>query len=726
MADKSLSTIAQELWQGFGNNPRNVETFDTLANVFPPAMLYRGAKTLANTDYSAIKDALMGKYQISQTPKQDLQRAGQAITDLGFGAMDVAPALPLVKPALKAAAPYVAEAGVRKLVGLEEKYGLPTSPYHNVVKPEGNLNFAPRIKEQLKGPEKQSATSFFGQMKNIPGSSEQSLKEMVERIGDPTTVMTKEQFENSLNPSRYDKIDMTEYSGANLDDLIEHHIDTAIDYTDDMDVMYNLGVPDQHHELVNGLMWGDLNYSELTARDKEALRQYAGVAEEDLLNNPDPDAYFASKMEDAYRQSHHEVAYDMAISAAEDDIINNGGDILHSGQPKWDRYQRLVPMDQEGYFEIGVMHPEYQGEYRHYSGAPKGTIGHVRGTLTEEPTIITGGVEVPNNTYVIEEIQSDAQQTSAQKGPLRQVHGVLFKSAVQDAIEKGADRIYLPTSEAIVRPITGDRGEKSLDLYKRIYDKEVKQQGLDELASIPGVEVRPVNGLKPGTDDEVQYYYEIEMSPEAKDYLIKGEGFKTPGYAAGGLVASDYDEEQIDQMSDEIFNFAKGGKVSTQPHENEYVTKAARYGRKGQYQMANLIGIKPEVEFATVIPEKYFPANEQHNARGDAMRHMLLQAQLMQKYGETPAKVIGWLHENLSGPQAEAEEAMDVYNDQLGREIGRVATDKADMAYRALQAIEKQKAKTLTSEQMGAGYAEGGLVYNDEEINNLANQLFGA
>jgi hypothetical protein len=32
----------------------------------------------------------------------------------------------------------------------------------------------------------------------------------------------------------------------------------------------------------------------------------------------------------------------------------------------------------------------------------------------------------------------------------------------------------------------------------------------------------------------------------------------------------------------------------------------------------------------------------------------------------------------------------------------------------------------LTKEQMGEGYAEGGLVYNDEEINNLADQLLGA
>lgn len=77
MADKSLSTIAKELWHGFGNNPANVETFNTLANVFPPAMLYRGAKTLSGADYPAIKDFLMQKYQLSDTPKQDIQRAAR-------------------------------------------------------------------------------------------------------------------------------------------------------------------------------------------------------------------------------------------------------------------------------------------------------------------------------------------------------------------------------------------------------------------------------------------------------------------------------------------------------------------------------------------------------------------------------------------------------------------------------------------------------------------------
>jgi hypothetical protein len=136
--------------------------------------------------------------------------------------------------------------------------------------------------------------------------------------------------------------------------------------------------------------------------------------------------------------------------------------------------------------------------------------------------------------------------------------------------------------------------------------------------------------------------------------------------------------------------------------------------------------MKPEVEFATVIPEKYFPANEQHNARGDAMRHMLLQAQLMQKYGETPAKIFGWMHENLSGPQGDAEQAMDEYNDILGRQIGAKARSEQEMIDMARQYISSKKAKSLKQDDSPDGYARGGLVYNSEEINNLADQLLGA
>jgi hypothetical protein len=71
-------------------------------------------------------------------------------------------------------------------------------------------------------------------------------------------------------------------------------------------------------------------------------------------------------------------------------------------------------------------------------------------------------------------------------------------------------------------------------------------------------------------------YYEIKLSPEAREYILTGPGQASPGlgYAAGGLVASDYDEEQIDRMSDEIFNFAEGGVVDVQNFSKGGIFKA--------------------------------------------------------------------------------------------------------------------------------------------------------
>ncbi len=695
MADKSLSTIASELWQGFGNNPRNAETFDTLANVFPPAMLYRGAKTLANTDYGAMKDFLLGKYQISQTPKQDLQRTGQAITDLGFGAMDVAPALPLVKPALKAAAPIAA----RQAVNMAERYGV--SPTMNIVKPEGNLNLTTRLDEQIRGPETQTVFDLLKQVQGKPGVTKEGLKVIAQNYPDSAARITKQEFAESIPPSQYSKVDLKQAARGDL----EQYLDMAADTLTMEDAVRQAGIPDQFRNDALMLQYGDIEFNQLDPQSQRILGRIYGI--DDTMNPND----IMNTVEDANYGFFHDVVRDTAEMLAE-------GEVIEAGYP-YEGIQRLVQSQApHDYFEFGVTHPSQTGEYKHYrSGeAPEGLVGHVRGSYAAtEPLELKGGITTKPNSYVIEEIQSDAQKGVEQTGPLHQVHGTLLKSAVQDAAERGADYVYVPTSY----PISDTRGLSIPEDYAAIYDKAVMKEGLDPLRKIPGIEINTLEGrhLKRNLDIvDAPYYHEIKLTPEAREYILEGPGQQVPGYAAGGMVASDYDEERIDRLSDEIFNFAEGG----------IVDKIARAGRKGQYKIAELVGLRPEVEFATEIPERYYPANEQHNARGDAMRHMLLQAQLMQKYGETPAKVIGWLHENLSGPQGDAEQAMDEYNDRLGREIGRVATDKADMAYRAMQAIEKRKAKTLTEREMNEGYAEGGLVYNDEEINNLADQLLGA
>ena len=155
--------------------------------------------------------------------------------------------------------------------------------------------------------------------------------------------------------------------------------------------------------------------------------------------------------------------------------------------------------------------------------------------------------------------------------------------------------------------------------------------------------------------------------------------------------------------------YAKGGKVG---HPNEYVEKAQRWGRSGQHAAASMLGIGDEVDFASKIPEFYYSKEAQHNGEGDAMRHILLQGQLQQKYGELPAQALGWLHENATLGQSDAEKAMDTYNDVLGRKLGATATDNADLAWKAMQAIKAGDARTI--QKLKEGYAHGGEVNYDK------------
>lgn len=622
--------------------------------------------------------------------------------------LDVAALAPAVAPAAK----LVKQGAVKlapEMAAMAERYAL--QPQY-VVPPEGNLNFRPAIEAgKIKGPEKQRAGDMLRQLRNKPGITKEALDDIRDRIvrvkGSTNKVMTKAEFESFVEPSKYEKVDLKRAAKGD----IEHYMQEAEAQMDPEQAVTHLGVPSYYVNDALMLQYGDIEFHELDRDSQRILGRIYGIDE-----SMDPDD-IRNAVEDINYDAYHEVLYDRAEMLAEMDA----GEGMQTAYP-YEGVQRLVSSQpKDSYFELGVTHPSQKQEYRHYRSdyAPEGLVGHIRGSHLIDPTGIYGGVETLPNSYIVEEIQSDAQKIADQTGHLRQVHGTLAKAAIQDAIERGADRIYFPTSYSI----GASRGRPATE-YASIYDQAIQKEALDPLVQKYGVQLEPqmarhlfpdpIPKVRPAYSiEEVPYFQKLELTPELKRQL-ELEGQQTPGYAMGGMVASDYDEDQIDKMSDEIMNFEEGG----------YVQKASRYGRKGQYRLAKMIGIGPEVEFATEIPERYFPANEQHNARGDAMRHMLLQAQLA-KRSPLLAKTVGWAHENLSGPQGDAEKAMDEYNDELGRQIGLTAKDKADMVYQALQAIDKGRARTLTKEQMGEGYAEGGLVYNDAHIDSLADQLLG-
>jgi hypothetical protein len=256
-------------------------------------------------------------------------------------------------------------------------------------------------------------------------------------------------------------------------------------------------------------------------------------------------------------------------------------------------YQRLVAgNDPEGYFEIGVTNPNVTDRYKHFPGK-ENLAGHVRGTLMGEyPANIISGFRTynnrsPNPTYqdfldgaavraynfkpkpnsmVIEELQSDVQKGAEATGPLHQIHATLFKGAIQDAIEQGANTVYLPTAKAI-----GIARFSDPDKYAPIYDQEVIKYGLNPLKEIPGVEVNPIGDM----------YYEINLGPEAKNYILKGKGQKAPGYAKGGLV--DYDPTHVDMIVEGVHTgkYAQGGLVQYDTSKIDEMVNQIREGIYG-------------------------------------------------------------------------------------------------------------------------------------------------
>lgn len=95
---------------------------------------------------------------------------------------------------------------------------------------------------------------------------------------------------------------------------------------------------------------------------------------------------------------------------------------------------------------------------------------------------------------------------------------------------------------------------------------------------------------------------------------------------------------------------------------------------------------------------------QQIGGKGDAMRHLMLHGRVQREYGNTASKLLSFAHEFPSSvlPNPDPEERMDLYNDRLGREIGRFAKTDADVPVIARKLIERGKAQTLSPEEQAA------------------------
>ena len=283
---------------------------------------------------------------------------------------------------------------------------------------------------------------------------------------------------------------------------------------------------------------------------------------------------------------------------------------------------------------------------------------------------------------------------------------ILEQQALQNA------RTELGPLSASVVPSSKKQGVYDVELASDLYgiqpfaDVDLKDKKISRIGARLG-------GDSPMGNYELQYALDPETRQPVVTGVIRKRLSPTSDISAQGTYVpvrggDDYYNVGMRYTKE----FAEGGEVG---HPNEAADNVASWGRKQQENIAGLVGLSDEVKFANEIPTRYFSKEEQLDGRGDAMRHLLLQAQIQKKYGDGAAEFAGWLHENvLTGGQSDEEKAMDESNDALGRKIGARSADKADMAFKALQAIKSGEAKTIPKKAKPKKFEKGGEVKEKE------------
>lgn len=422
----------------------------------------------------------------------------------------------------------------------------------NYGQPKGSLNLRPSIDPvTLKGTGVQDVDNLINQLRGKPGVTKQGLERVAAQF-EPGERVTAAQFGERLPRSEYSTVDLA----SAVNDPFEHLLDDAqhmvnqdrgelfVRMAEDAGLDFSAGrfIQDIYD---NG--YDPLNLDHVEVAEYLTSRNPSTTNLEDLIG-------------DLYRDTHSD-AVDMTVEQLQDMAAHGAyGD---PGGYSYRDYQRLVPEEMhegQGYFEVGVTHPEMKDKYRHYPNA-ENLAGHIRGTFNPK-NLLSGATHYGSdfsspatieellggsaqraytfrpkpNSMVIEELQSDAAKNLGDTGALHQIHGTLFKGAIQHALEGGAETVYLPTAKAI-----GISRFTNPDDYRSIYDKEVIKGGLNPLRETPGVEVNPINDM----------YHEINFNPEARERILKGVGQKAPGFAQGGLVSS-YDEAIVKDLAEKI------------------------------------------------------------------------------------------------------------------------------------------------------------------------------
>jgi len=477
-------------------------------------------------------------------------------------------------------------------------------PVGLTVKPVGNLNFRHSvIAESLKGPEKQKISDFVKQIKGMKGLTKEGKRnalEILENSMDQNTVVTKQFIEDSFKPSQYNKVDL---AGAAED--AEFHMDIEAAERAMRD-------PERFHMLADelGLEYDDPNIAGELEKlyDKVKIHQLerGGVGDsERFLRNVSPTVRDALTNSGLIGNGHFDHrGFTNAVDEVTTALADTHLEFLRENHvPTTDyqyrEYQRLVPDIEVGnYVEMGISHPDAPSLYGHYSGSPEPLVAHFRGTGNPKeirlPTDYLDSYSVNQysvkpNSFVIEELQSDAQKGVKQEGSLHQAHATAFKAAVQHALEQGHNTVYLPSADTI-----GFARGKSGEPFASIYDQEVVNYGLAPLSRMEGVEVTPI--VSPDSGRGVAYH-ELNFSPEAAKEILEGKGQAFPGFAVGGAVGmkeGGKPERTEDRQSFKATpRLGTLGKIAdaTKYLHNNYLKAQAGYDNPVTEAISNLAGI---------------------------------------------------------------------------------------------------------------------------------------
>lgn len=133
---------------------------------------------------------------------------------------------------------------------------------------------------------------------------------------------------------------------------------------------------------------------------------------------------------------------------------------------------------------------------------------------------------------------------------------------------------------------------------------------------------------------------------------------------------------------------------------------------KGEAALLDDIGWLAQKDFADIRDDAYSTARERfptgaEDGHQDAFRHAYWNALMVQRFGSDWATKFGTAHERLAGNPADRE-AMDLYNNEIGR---RIAEQNSDASPSELADLVEQ---AIRDGEMVVIGADGELYYSDE------------